>query len=1064
MALRFKLLGLLQIEEENGAASEVMKWNKGCALLAYLIVTGQAQRREFLADLLWDALSTSRSLQNLRKLLSRVRQWVPELEVTHKQVAYPVETAVSIDYLTLSAVLDNGSVTEMDAALSRYEGDLLDGFYLDDAPRFNEWLLFEREKLRQRVTATYRQICFAHSGQGAWDKGIAAAQRWLTLDEFDEDALRQLLQLLAASGQVAVALQQYETSRQRLWAELAVEPAPETMQLAQRLQTLKEKQGGGLSWSAIVGAQLERPSPDQLSEPGELPSSALVPYQRNNDFAGRRESLLHLASLLLPDGEKVKQRAVAVTGMGGLGKTQLAVEFCYRYGRYFPGGVFWLSFANRDNVADEVAAIGGERSMGLYRDTDRLTQIDKVGRVRRAWQEVIPRLLIFDNCEEESLLAEWLPVTGGCRVLLTSRRGVWAPEVGVTTHALKQLDRAESVQLLKLVAIIDTAAANEIAHEVGDLPLALYLAGSFLRRYPQINVAQYRQQLRHRGLLQHPSLQGRGITHSPTGHELHVARTFALNFEQLDAADETDAMARQLLACAIAFAHGEAIPQQLLLACVPAEPDDLLAELLTMDGLTRLLALGMLRSVGEDSVQIHRLVAEYAAAELGDLVTEGQTAVESHLIYLLDRQFKETRFLGQLPFAAAHLQAVTQNGLARADDAGTQLPLWLGRHLRDVGALAESRGILETAVSARRTLFPDGDVALADLLSILGTLIWEMGATEQAWPFYQEALAIRQRILGQNHTLTAQSLQNLALLHSRTGTLVAAKAYYEQAVAIYEQLDPPDEQQIALTRNNMSLLFRRMNLFAEAEEQARQALQIREKILPATSPWITHSLNSLGFAAMMQGDYETALRYHERALKIRRESLGDSHNLTAQSLLNIGTIKSKMGFYAEAESYLQESLAIRQAQLPADHPHVGQSFSLLGQHYYQAGDLEQAQSYLEKAAAIFAEKRPNDSETADVYIYLANYHLQNGTLDEARTCLEKARAIQEGNLAPNHFYTVYRLLGSGDLALAEGDRALARQLFEQAESIFRETAAAAHPDWLRIQESLAASLPRHGTA
>ena len=161
---------------------------------------------------------------------------------------------------------------------------------------------------------------------------------------------------------------------------------------------------------------------------------------------------------------------------------------------------------------------------------------------------------------------------------------------------------------------------------------------------------------------------------------------------------------------------------------------------------------------------------------------------------------------------------------------------------------------------------------------------------------------------------------------------------------------------------------------------------------------------------------------------------------------------------------MQAALAIRQAQLPAEHPHVGQSLYFLGQHYFQAGDLEQAQTYLEKAVAIGAKKRPNDTETADAYIYLANCHLQNGAMDATRTCLEKAREIQEGNLVPDHFYTVNRLLGSGDLALVEGDRALARQLFEQAASIFGQTAAASHPDWLRIQERLAAALPEAGSA
>ena len=134
MTLRIKLLGILQIENEAGEISKVMKSNKGCALLAYLLVTNASQPREMLADLLWAATSTAQSLQNLRALLARLRKWVPELEVTRKQVRFPVETAVSIDYNQLLTGLDSGEVASV---LPLYQGYLLYGFYLDEAPRFN---------------------------------------------------------------------------------------------------------------------------------------------------------------------------------------------------------------------------------------------------------------------------------------------------------------------------------------------------------------------------------------------------------------------------------------------------------------------------------------------------------------------------------------------------------------------------------------------------------------------------------------------------------------------------------------------------------------------------------------------------------------------------------------------------------------------------------------------------------------------------------------------------------------------------------------------------------------
>ena len=76
-----------------------------------------------------------------------------------------------------------------------------------------------------------------------------------------------------------------------------------------------------------------------------------------------------------------------------------------------------MNFSKVENVADEVAAVGSERGLSLHRETDNLRQADKVGRVLKAWQEPIPRLLILDNCEEVELLQKWLTVTGGCSVL-----------------------------------------------------------------------------------------------------------------------------------------------------------------------------------------------------------------------------------------------------------------------------------------------------------------------------------------------------------------------------------------------------------------------------------------------------------------------------------------------------------------------------------------------------------------------------------------------------------------------------------------------------------------------
>ena len=1046
----FRVLGSLEINE-NGRLSPIMKSSKGCALLAYLIVTGQSQPREHVADLFWDT-TTADGLRNLRKVIHELRQAIPELHVTRKTVAFRAEADTFLDFHLLQSALQQTDVHSLDEGLQQYRGELLATFYLDSAPRFNEWLTLTRERLRAEVNHAYHRLCQGYNEQQLWLEGISAAQRWLALDDLNETAYRWLIQFLADNGQVAAARKQYELCRMRLWDELQIEPEEATRRLMAQLKDRTDKPDTGTAVTSLpFDIQL---TTEKLPEPGLPPSGSVLPYQRHTDFTGREADLRHLGQVLLATENEVP--VVAVTGVAGVGKTQLAVEFAYRYGRFFPGGVYWLSFARADSIAEEIAATGGELGLQLFTANDKLKLADQVSRVQQAWQQKTPRLLIFDNCEAAELLDKWRPAVGGCRILLTSQKGVWESDGQVITHPLNTLTRAESVTLLtRFVEKMTPNEAEHIAAELGDLPLALHLAGSFLQRYWTIDPERYLQQLAQIGLLQHPSLQGRGVSELPTGHDWHIARTFALNFAQLDPADEVDKMALLILACVVTFAHGEPIPQPILLTAVAPDPDDLDAELLAMDGLIRLANLGIVTLNGRQTAQIHRLVAAYALAELGDQLAEGQAVAETHVLHLIEAHFQQTRFMGALPISAAHLQTMTENSLQRADVRGPALALWWGRHLRDMGNLQAARDVLATAVAQQRLIAPDGDLLLADLLNVSGTLAWEMGVVDTAWPLYEEAFQIRRRVLGEIHTLTAQSLQNLAILHSRTGALAQAKAYYEQALSVYEQLDPPDEKFIALTTNNLGMLLRRMSRLSEAEAQYRRALAIREKIYPPNHPDTAMSLNSLGYLAGLRGDYEAALHFHERALQMRQAIFGRIHMTTALSLMNLGFIQSKMGAYAPAEAHLQEALSIRQQQLPADHPNIGQSLFYLAEHKVQIGDIAEATTLLTDSLTILQAKRPEDTETADAFVTLAHCYLQIGQLDKARDCLQQAEAIQDKQLAPLHLRTAYRWLINGDLALAEGDTNLARRCYEQARDIWQATAVSTHPDLLTVQQKLA---------
>ncbi|MCU0839452.1 MAG: hypothetical protein MUE49_12140, partial [Rhodospirillales bacterium] len=202
--------------------------------------------------------------------------------------------------------------------------------------------------------------------------------------------------------------------------------------------TVNEYYIQGLSKPAAVAAEelaaarawFEAMPLDDVPEPTGLPAGSHMPLISNPLFVGRGEELMALAAAL-KTGPAAVGAATAATGLGGIGKTQLACAFAFRYGQFFSGGVFWLSFAQADAVPAEFARCGAPSALHLHPGYDGLPLPDQLGLVAAAFASDLPRLLIFDNCEAEDLLAAWLPRSGGARVLITSRRADWSLALGV---------------------------------------------------------------------------------------------------------------------------------------------------------------------------------------------------------------------------------------------------------------------------------------------------------------------------------------------------------------------------------------------------------------------------------------------------------------------------------------------------------------------------------------------------------------------------------------------------------------------------------------------------------
>lgn len=200
MTRRYKLLGPLEIKA-GGRLSPVLKRPKASALIAYLIVTGQLRPREALADLLWESTSTAEALRNLRTTLARIRGDVPELHISRTALAFQPGPETFVDYSTLEAVLEHtaaidaadAAATRLDHALALYRGELLADFSLSDAPRFEAWLVAERERLRQAVVSAYARLSQIYLDAERWAVtaaiGTAAAASKVRLAGFATSSL-----------------------------------------------------------------------------------------------------------------------------------------------------------------------------------------------------------------------------------------------------------------------------------------------------------------------------------------------------------------------------------------------------------------------------------------------------------------------------------------------------------------------------------------------------------------------------------------------------------------------------------------------------------------------------------------------------------------------------------------------------------------------------------------------------------------------------------------------------------------------------------------------------------
>lgn len=1021
---------------------------KDLALLAYLAVTGENHQREALATLFWPEKDQASALSNLRKALSRLKKNPGYIDISRTAVqlqpGYQLDITIFQEHIAATRITPDSQTDKwLEKAVALYRGPFLAGLALRDTPRFDEWQRYWEHFLREKMAGALQWLIENHGRHQEWEMAIQYAQQWLLLDPLHEVAHHQLIKLYAHTGHTTKALEQYERCHHLLHTEMGIEPQEETILLYQQI---KKTNHLSVAFPFTING---------IPPTRSLPPSSRIPFRPNPLFVGRTAELRQLVTLFNAERSLVAGCTIAITGLGGVGKTQLAVEFAHRHGHRFPGGVFWLSFADPEAIPLEVAACGGANALALQPGYDELSLSEQVKMVQRAWQEPLPRLLIFDNCTDHALLTQWRPASGGCCILLTSRNSRWHPDLAVTTLPLSILERSASITLLQqFVSDMTHSQANAIAAELGDLPLALHLAGRFLGRYSHtIAPDTYLAQLRPPTLLKHPSLTGHGETYSPTAHETHIGRTFTLSYQQLHSTQAVDRMALQLLARAAYFAPGEPIPRALLFAGLSLPADDLKGPLLSEDGLVRLLQLGLLEERDTETLWIHRLLAKFVRDMMPDLAP--QQAAERALLATLSQRLDNTGYMGKLDLLAPHLWAMTQAARPRADEQAAALCNWLGIHLREVGDYTVARPYLEDALAIRRTLYGDHHPDTAQSLNNLGWLLFRIGQYRVARAHLEHALTVRRTLLGKNHPDTAQSLNNLGWLLWKQGELHAARPLLERALAVRQQCLGEDHPETARSYNSLAGLLWAQAAYGYARPLLKRALAIREQRLGPTHPRTADSLNNFGLLLKTQRDYAGARPYLQRALAIREKQLGPTHLHTAYSLHNLGALLQLQGDYTAARPYLERALAIREQKLGTHHPDTAYSLNELGMLLTHAGEWMAAQALLHKALCIRSNVLGSEHpDTAESLHNLGCLLLSQGDCADAHSHLQQALAIREQRLGPDHPQTADTLYHLGKLFQTLGENKQTRSLLTRALTIFWQTLGPDHDKTQAVQTAL----------
>jgi serine/threonine protein kinase len=736
-----------------------------------------------------------------------------------------------------------------------------------------------------------------------------------------------------------------------------------------------------------------------------------VPYRRNPFFTGR-ETILASVHEKLHAGKAMSQ-IQAISGLGGSGKTQIAIEYAYRHHNNY-NVILWIRGDRREMLREDCAIIASQLSMKGKSE-------DIIGTVK-AWLKANTNwLLILDNVENLTVLRTFIPSNVRGHVLLTTRTqttGTIAQRIELCKMArdeaklflLRRIRKLSHDAPLSDASQSDSEKANEIAELVGDLPLALDQAGAYIEEtgcslndYLSLYSTRRARLLAMRG--------GIGADHAAS-----VTATFVHSFEKVAQASP---IAIDLLRFC-AFLDPNAIPEELIIHAAEVLGPTLqpvASDPLVLDTAIAVLRKHSLvhRAAETKLLSLHPLVQavlrDRMSAEKHQEWVERTVRAVNHAFPDIEEVHMWHRCQPAMPHVQACIALIKTYKLLSPE--AVRLLYQAGMYFRIQAQYSEAEVLLEQAATMHKQQLPTQKETATDL-SIAFWHHYRPGQYSLVEPLIQKELAYAEKVLGS------------------------------------------DNQHVATIRLKLAELYYKQGKYSQAEQLLLQSLSIKEQHVGLLHACVACNFNGLGLVCLTLGKYSLAQSYLLHALTVWERLPEPRHPFMGRTLNALARLSLVMGEYRQAEVYLQKERVLLEQTLQPMHPAIITSLNEWAVLCIAQGRYDQVEILLDQAQTIIAKTIGSKHLIAGRVLHtLARFYTIRGKYIQAEQILQEVLGICEQALGFEHPEVAAIVNTLADVYVAQSQRSLAEALYKQALEVREKVLGIEHPDVAQTLNSLA---------